>query len=163
MELTWTEAGAAERPEAPTLEDLAAIGVHYEQMKLDPEAYQPSLDKLKAERGYIEQDIVELKPDMENLDAICDKFKDEHLHTDDEVRYVLDGEGIFDLRSKDDRWMRVTVEPGDLLVVNESRVLPARLRGRKTTGAEAEILLLMLNIMMKYLNWKHHLAAMKDQ
>ena len=34
------------------------------------------------------------------------------------------------------------MRPGDLLVVNESRVLPARLRGRKPTGARAEILLL---------------------
>ncbi len=33
------------------------------------------------------------------------------------------------------------VSPGDLLVVNESRVLPARLVGRKPTGAPAEILL----------------------
>lgn len=33
------------------------------------------------------------------------------------------------------------VRPGDLLVVNESRVLPARLLGRKPTGARAEILL----------------------
>ncbi len=32
-------------------------------------------------------------------------------------------------------------EPGDVLVVNESRVLPARLLGRKPTGAPAEILL----------------------
>lgn len=33
------------------------------------------------------------------------------------------------------------IAPGDLLVVNESRVLPARLLGRKPTGAQAEILL----------------------
>ena len=32
-------------------------------------------------------------------------------------------------------------EPGDLLVVNESRVLPARLLGRKSTGAPSEVLL----------------------
>ena len=32
-------------------------------------------------------------------------------------------------------------EPGDVLVVNESRVLPARLLGAKPTGAEAEVLL----------------------
>lgn len=32
--------------------------------------------------------------------------------------------------------------PGDVLVVNESRVIPARLLGRKPTGAPAEILLL---------------------
>jgi S-adenosylmethionine:tRNA ribosyltransferase-isomerase len=33
-------------------------------------------------------------------------------------------------------------EPGDLLVVNESRVLPARLRARRATGGRVEILLL---------------------
>jgi len=36
------------------------------------------------------------------------------------------------------RWLK----PGDLLVVNETRVLRARLRGRKTTGGAAEALLL---------------------
>ncbi len=36
-------------------------------------------------------------------------------------------------------------DPGDLLVVNESRVLPVRLLGRKPTGAPAEILLLRPN------------------
>jgi S-adenosylmethionine:tRNA ribosyltransferase-isomerase len=34
------------------------------------------------------------------------------------------------------------LHPGDLLVVNDSRVLPARLRLRKSTGAEIEVLLL---------------------
>jgi len=34
------------------------------------------------------------------------------------------------------------VAPGDVLVLNESRVLPARLLGRKPTGAPSEILLL---------------------
>ncbi len=33
------------------------------------------------------------------------------------------------------------VDPGDVLVVNESRVLPARLLGRKPTGAPSEVLL----------------------
>ena len=34
------------------------------------------------------------------------------------------------------------LEPGDLLVMNDTRVLPARLRGRKPTGGEVELLLL---------------------
>lgn len=34
------------------------------------------------------------------------------------------------------------LRPGDLLVANESRVLPARLFGRKTTGGSVEVLLL---------------------
>ncbi|MGD2181579.1 tRNA preQ1(34) S-adenosylmethionine ribosyltransferase-isomerase QueA [Lusitaniella coriacea] len=35
-------------------------------------------------------------------------------------------------------WLR----PGDLLVLNDTRVIPARLYGRKSTGAEVEVLLL---------------------
>jgi len=34
------------------------------------------------------------------------------------------------------------LRPGDLLVANDSRVIPARLHGRKTTGGQVEILLL---------------------
>ena len=115
MKLHWLEPA----PDAPdcTLADLQKVGVLYEHIEVNLETFQPSLDELKAERGYVEQDEVSLSPDMDNLDAICAKFADEHLHTDDEVRYVLDGEGIFDIRSVDDRWMRVTVEKGDLIVV----------------------------------------------
>ena len=115
MKLRWLEPQSDS--ETITTDDLAAVGVHTERLELQADAFQPSLDALKQARGYVEQDIVELNPETPNLDALCDKFLDEHLHTDDEVRYVLEGEGIFDLRSQEDRWMRVTVEPGDLIVV----------------------------------------------
>jgi S-adenosylmethionine:tRNA ribosyltransferase-isomerase len=54
---------------------------------------------------------------------------------------VVDREGDrFEHRGFPDllEWFR----PGDLLVVNESRVLPARLRGRRATGGNVEALLL---------------------
>jgi 1,2-dihydroxy-3-keto-5-methylthiopentene dioxygenase len=107
--------------DAISAEELNAQGVHYEALTVDADAYQPALDALKQERGYIEQDTIALSPDTPNLDGLCDKFKDEHLHEEDEVRFVLDGEGVFDIRSNDDRWMRVTVERGDLIVVPEKR------------------------------------------
>ena len=119
MNLQWLEPEHAQ--ETIDASELARAGVHYEQRTVDPGAYQPMLDALGAERGYVAQDVVELQPSTPDLDAICDKFADEHLHTDDEVRYVLEGEGIFDIRSADDRWMRVVVEPGDLLVVPAHR------------------------------------------
>jgi len=100
---------------------LAAEGVLNERMSTDPEAFQGPLDSLKRAKGYVHQDEVSLSPQTPNLDAICAKFLDEHLHTEDEVRFVLDGEGVFDIRSRDDRWMRVTVEPGDLIVVPKDR------------------------------------------
>jgi 1,2-dihydroxy-3-keto-5-methylthiopentene dioxygenase len=102
---------------AASVEDLRRVGVVHEVLPASAHDYQPQLDALKGARGYVEQDIIELRPDTAGLDAICAKFADEHLHTDDEVRYVLEGEGVFDIRSADDAWLRVTVERGDLLVV----------------------------------------------
>ncbi len=115
MKLEWIEPAAGQA--ACSTADLTKVGVVAERLPVDPAAFQPPLDQLKAERGYVEQDEIELHPDTPNLDQICAKFVDEHLHTDDEVRYVLEGEGIFDIRSIDDQWMRITVEQGDLLVV----------------------------------------------
>ena len=119
MHLAWIDP----QPDYPTLDvdHLRQNGVTYERLVIEGEAYQPTLDTLKSERGYIEQDVIALSPETENLDALCAKFADEHLHTDDEVRFVLDGDGIFDIRDDADRWMRVTVEAGDLIVVPKDR------------------------------------------
>lgn len=121
MQLGWLEdslhgpAGLDSRHEGPTLADLAAVGVLYERLPDDD--FQGALDRLREARGYVTQDVIELRPDTPNLDGLLAKFKDEHLHRDDEVRFVLEGEGIFDIRGADERWIRVQVERGDLIVV----------------------------------------------
>jgi len=115
MKLSWLDT-----PQSPVAGDeLARIGVHHERLEVDPVDYQPAMERLMAARGYLTQDIIELRPDTPGLGELCDKFKDEHLHTDDEVRFVLAGEGVFDLRSADGRWLRAEVSAGDLLVVPE--------------------------------------------
>jgi 1,2-dihydroxy-3-keto-5-methylthiopentene dioxygenase len=116
MKAHWLEQQGSIRKD-----ELAKHGVYYTQLSTDAAAYQTPIDALKHERGYIEQDIVELAPSTPNLEAICAKFIDEHYHDEDEVRFVLEGEGIFDIRSRDDRWMRVVVEQGDLIVVPKQR------------------------------------------
>ena len=70
-----------------------------------------------AQHGYVDQDFIELKPDTPNLDAICAKFDREHYHTEDEVRFVVEGEGIFDVRDSTDEWVRIEVMPGDMIVI----------------------------------------------
>lgn len=121
-----------ETQEPISAEQLLSQGVFYQQLPLEPAAYQPTLDALKAAEGYIEQDVIELTPQTPNLEEVCAKFDDEHLHEEDEVRFVLKGEGVFDIRSKDDRWMRVTVEQGDLIVVPKDRYHRFELTERKT-------------------------------
>jgi 1,2-dihydroxy-3-keto-5-methylthiopentene dioxygenase len=116
MQAHWLDSG-----DAISADRLRSEGVIYEQLPMDEQGYQPKLDELKNHRGYIEQDIVELRPDNPKLEEICAKFKDEHLHEEDEVRFVLEGEGVFDIRSESDDWMRVQVDQGDLIVVPAKR------------------------------------------
>lgn len=44
-------------------------------------------------------------------------FYEEHLHLDDEIRYVLDGSGYFDVRDAEDQWIRIFMEKGDMITL----------------------------------------------
>lgn len=78
--------------------------------------YASEISDLKSRQGYFTQDIVVLSGATPNLDAILEKFRREHHHTDDEVRFVVDGSGIFTIR-RNDLIFDVTVVAGDLVVV----------------------------------------------
>lgn len=128
MRAHWLDSG-----EGLTEDFLREDGVLY--ARLPVEAAQGQLETLKRDRGYIQQDEIELRPDTPGLDAICAKFIDEHLHDDDEVRFILAGEGIFDIRSRTDRFMRVVVERGDLIVVPALRYHRFQLTDLRTIRA----------------------------
>ncbi len=108
-----------ERPvEAQYLADEGIIAM---QLPTEESAWAAPLQKLRDERGYVQMDQIHLDPQTPDLEALCDKFFAEHHHTDEEIRFVIGGSGIFDLRDAGDRWMRVHVEAGDLLIVPKGR------------------------------------------
>ena len=46
------------------------------------------------------------------------KFFEEHIHPDDETRFVVDGSGYFDIRDpRNDKWIRIEVSKGDMISI----------------------------------------------
>src|SRR5206468_8928369 len=93
---------------------------------------EAAIERIKRERGYVDQDEVSLSSETPNLDAICAKFDKEHFHTLDEVRFVVDGEGIFDVRDGGDRWVRIEVDAGDLIIIPANKYHRFYLTATKT-------------------------------
>lgn len=116
MKAIWLETG-----KNISAEELNAQGVAYRQLPTEESAYKPPLEKIMQENGYVTMDQVKMWQEMPNFDALCQKFVGEHLHTDDEVRFVLSGSGVFEIRSQDDRWMKIIVEPQDFISVPANR------------------------------------------
>lgn len=98
-------------------DDLAKRGVLSWQVPADEPARQQLIDAVKREHHYIDEDVVALSPELPNLDEVSAKFDKEHYHTEDEVRLVLGGEGIFDVRDDSDQWIRIEVATGDMIVI----------------------------------------------
>ncbi|HRP69626.1 MAG TPA: acireductone dioxygenase [Turneriella sp.] len=58
------------------------------------DAYRTSIDKILSQ-GYKTFDVVSLYPDAPNAAEARKKFLSEHTHGEDEVRFFVDGSGMF--------------------------------------------------------------------
>eukprot|EP01006_Ploeotia_vitrea_P016564 TRINITY_DN47293_c0_g1_i1.p1 TRINITY_DN47293_c0_g1~~TRINITY_DN47293_c0_g1_i1.p1 ORF type:complete len:352 (-),score=194.38 TRINITY_DN47293_c0_g1_i1:85-1140(-) len=109
--------------ESVDLGHLASLGVHYWHIpvsKLDADLSCPQLADIRRERGYSYHDVINVSKDkLPNYEVKIKSFFEEHLHTDEEIRYILDGSGYFDVRdqSNGDRWIRIALDAGDMIVL----------------------------------------------
>ncbi|QKX60060.1 uncharacterized protein TRUGW13939_07202 [Talaromyces rugulosus] len=106
---------------------LESLGVVY---RLCPQV--ADVDALARDRGYKNRDEITVSPEKmgDIYEEKVKSFFHEHLHEDEEIRYILDGEGFFDVRSQNDDWVRIRLVKNDLLI------LPAGIYHRFTTDSK---------------------------
>jgi 1,2-dihydroxy-3-keto-5-methylthiopentene dioxygenase len=80
-------------------------------------AYGPEVEALKARGGYVTADVIDVKPDTPGLDGMLLKFSSEHWHDEDEVRFIVEGRGLFHVHPPDGPVFAIEVEAGDLIRV----------------------------------------------
>jgi len=80
------------------------------------EAYRADIERLKNECGYQSVDVLRCLPDNPKRAELRLKFLDEHTHDDDEVRFFVEGAGVFYLRAAGKVHMTLC-ERGDLISV----------------------------------------------
>lgn len=79
-------------------------------------AYQADINRLMQTGGYQTVDVVSMQPDHPERAAMRDKFLAEHTHSEDEVRFFVDGEGLFTLHIGN-KVFEVLCRKGDLINV----------------------------------------------
>src|ERR1044072_9928832 len=80
-------------------------------------AYNGEIEALKAKGGYATADVIDINPHTQGLDAMLAKFNREHWHDEDEVRFIIQGRGLFHIRPRAGAVTAIEVEAGDLIRV----------------------------------------------
>ncbi|GLX68125.1 1,2-dihydroxy-3-keto-5-methylthiopentene dioxygenase [Paenibacillus glycanilyticus] len=82
--------------------------------------FNSDITDLAARRGYKTWDIITLSDATPNLDELLKKFESVHTHTEDEVRAITAGKGIFIIKGSDEvGYFDVELEAGDVISVPE--------------------------------------------
>jgi 1,2-dihydroxy-3-keto-5-methylthiopentene dioxygenase len=109
-------------------DQLAKIDVSFERWEASAEldreatqdeiiaAYREPIDRLMKAYGFKSVDVISLYSDHPQRAAMRDKFLHEHTHDDFEVRFFVEGEGLFNLRAGG-KVYAIRCKQGDLLNV----------------------------------------------
>jgi 1,2-dihydroxy-3-keto-5-methylthiopentene dioxygenase len=125
------------RPGGPVIETtdaaeiarlLGEVGVRFERWTAEAElvpdaapeailrAYAGSIARVQSDGGYQTVDVIRLAKGTPNTEPMRKKFLDEHTHSEDEVRFFVEGSGAFYLRLGGKVFQTVCAR-GDLLSV----------------------------------------------
>jgi 1,2-dihydroxy-3-keto-5-methylthiopentene dioxygenase len=80
-------------------------------------AYEKDLKPFMENGGYQTADVISINQLTENYDAIRAKFLAEHTHSEDEIRFFVDGKGLFWFNLETEPVFNLLCERGDLISV----------------------------------------------
>ncbi|TCL04697.1 1,2-dihydroxy-3-keto-5-methylthiopentene dioxygenase [Sodalis ligni] len=107
---------------------LNAVGVRFERWRADRElggdpqpeevlaAYQQAIQRLVEEKGYQTWDVISMRADHPQRQELRAKFLSEHTHGEDEVRFFVEGSGLFCLHIAG-KILQILCEKNDLISV----------------------------------------------
>lgn len=81
------------------------------------DAYAKDLDPFMKNGGYLTADVISINKLTENYGAIRDKFLAEHIHSEDEIRFFVDGQGLFWFNLENEPVFNLLCQRGDLISV----------------------------------------------
>lgn len=107
---------------------LGEVGVRFERWQAETPlaadadagavlaAYASSVKRVQADGGYGTVDVIRLRKGTPDTAPMRKKFLDEHIHTEDEVRFFVEGSGAFYLHLAGNVYQAICVR-GDLISV----------------------------------------------
>ncbi|CAJ0565793.1 unnamed protein product, partial [Mesorhabditis spiculigera] len=102
-------------PREATEEDLKRCDVWTMKIPIEND-WEQKLDEEAKKVGLNYRDEIHVNKDkMPNYEKKIKIFFEEHLHVDPEVRFVKGGSGYFDVRDREDKWIRLAVSAGDFI------------------------------------------------
>ena len=111
------------------MEFFNARGLYFDQWQFDEvfedtatqedilQAYSKDLFPFMENGGYQTADVISINSLTENYEAIRAKFLAEHTHTEDEIRFFVDGQGLFWFNMENEPVFNLLCEKGDLISV----------------------------------------------
>jgi 1,2-dihydroxy-3-keto-5-methylthiopentene dioxygenase len=127
--LTFRESGRSVDDPQAIGAFLAPLGIWYRRFEgsdsLGPSAtdgeilaaYREPIEELKAEGGYVTADVINVNPATPGLDAMLGRFNKEHFHDEDEVRFIVDGRGLFHFQPAEGETFSLEMVKGDMIRV----------------------------------------------
>lgn len=98
---------------------VSSLGVLHFTFPPSSPSSAAQVEELASARAYASRDEITVSPTAMGsvYEDKINTFYAEHMHEDEEIRYILKGTGYFDVRDAEDQWVRIRAEPGDLLIL----------------------------------------------